>query len=211
MPRWKTAFSATTSWRTRYTWSSLYDLRRQTGLQDFTGIAPLDLVYVADFGRMEGAGMDDKVMYSAADTGFIAQNVYLCCAAEGLATVVRGLLDRQALGEAMGLDARPENRTRPDRWLSRGVSGFPCGLPLRAPSDAQEMLRQYRTMTFDAEAACHPYLFRDPSNSRSQALARTQLAIAAAPIAPDWRAISRPPRNRAMVGMLRILKRCASP
>ena len=81
------------------------DLRRQTGLQDFTGIAPLDLVYVADFGRMEGAGMDDKVMYSAADTGFIAQNVYLCCAAEGLATVVRGLLDRRALGEAMGLDA----------------------------------------------------------------------------------------------------------
>ena len=82
------------------------DLRRQTGLQDFTAIAPLDLVYVADFGRMEGVGMDDKVMYSAADTGFIAQNVYLCCAAEGLATVVRGLLDRRALGEAMSLDAQ---------------------------------------------------------------------------------------------------------
>jgi nitroreductase len=82
------------------------DLRRQTGLQDFTGIAPLDLVYVADFARMEGAATDDKVMYSAADTGFISQNVYLCCAQEGLVTVVRGLIPRPALAEAMDLGPR---------------------------------------------------------------------------------------------------------
>jgi SagB-type dehydrogenase family enzyme len=79
------------------------DLRRLTGRQEFAGVAPLDLVYVADFGRMEGAGMEDKLMYSAADTGFVSQNVYLCCAQEGLATVVRGLLDRAVLGKAMDL------------------------------------------------------------------------------------------------------------
>ena len=81
------------------------DLRSKTGRQDFVGVAPLDLVYVADFGRMEGAGMDDKVMYSAAAAGFISQNVYLCCAQEGLVTVVRGLVDRAMLGKAMGLKA----------------------------------------------------------------------------------------------------------
>jgi SagB-type dehydrogenase family enzyme len=84
------------------------DLRRSTGLQEFTGIAPVNLVYVADFARMEGAGMEDKVMYAAADAGFISQNVYLCCAQEGLATVVRGWIDRAVLGKALGL--KPDQR-----------------------------------------------------------------------------------------------------
>ena len=51
---------------------------------------------------------DDKVFYSAADTGFISQNVYLYCASEGLATVVRGLVDRPVLAKAMRL--RPDQR-----------------------------------------------------------------------------------------------------
>jgi nitroreductase len=42
-------------------------------------------------------------LYSAADTGFIAQNVYLFCASEGLAVVVRGSVDRDALAAALGL------------------------------------------------------------------------------------------------------------
>ena len=52
---------------------------------------------------MQGASLEDKMIYSAADAGFISQNVYLCCAQEGLATVVRGLLDRAVLGKAMDL------------------------------------------------------------------------------------------------------------
>jgi nitroreductase len=39
-----------------------------------------------------------------ADAGFIAQNVYLLCASEGLATVVRGMVD-PALHKAMSLSA----------------------------------------------------------------------------------------------------------
>ena len=79
------------------------DLRAATGMQDFVGQAPLNLVYVADLSRMEGAGSEQQTLYAAADTGFIAQNVYLFCASEGLATVVRGSVDREALAARLGL------------------------------------------------------------------------------------------------------------
>lgn len=79
------------------------DLRSLTGVQDFVGHAPLNLVYVADFSRMSDAGTEERVFLAAADTGVIAQNVYLFCAAAGLATVVRGLVDRKKLAAAMGL------------------------------------------------------------------------------------------------------------
>ena len=67
----------------------------------------MDLVYVADLARTRGNSAD-RDMYVAADTGFIAQNVYLFCASEGLATVVRGSIDRPMLAKAMLL--RPDQR-----------------------------------------------------------------------------------------------------
>jgi SagB-type dehydrogenase family enzyme len=79
------------------------DLRALTGTQDFPATAPLNLVYVADLARMVDATDDNKRLYSATDTGFIAQNVYLFCASAGLATVVRGSVDREALAAALGL------------------------------------------------------------------------------------------------------------
>jgi nitroreductase len=79
------------------------DIRALTGRQTYVGEAPVNLIYVADFSRMVGATDVDKVLYSAAATGFISQNVYLYCASEGLATVVRGLIDRPALAKAMKL------------------------------------------------------------------------------------------------------------
>ena len=79
------------------------DIRALTGKQDFVGKAPVNLVFVADFSRMGDASDDQKKMYSAADAGFIAQNVYLYCASEGLGTVVRGYLDREELAKAMKL------------------------------------------------------------------------------------------------------------
>jgi SagB-type dehydrogenase family enzyme len=84
------------------------DLRASAGTQDFAASAPLNLVYVADFAKMGNRPESEKVFYSAADTGFISQNVYLYCASEGLATVVRGSVDRTALGKALNL--RPEQR-----------------------------------------------------------------------------------------------------
>ncbi|MGC9363042.1 MAG: SagB/ThcOx family dehydrogenase [Fidelibacterota bacterium] len=78
------------------------DLRGMTGTQDFVGTAPVNLIFVADYDRLRGSE-ESRKFYSATDTGFISQNVYLYCAAEGLATVVRGSVDREALAAAMKL------------------------------------------------------------------------------------------------------------
>jgi SagB-type dehydrogenase family enzyme len=79
------------------------DIRSMTGRQDFVRDAPVNLIYVADFSKTGDATKDDKEIYSAADTGFISQNVYLFCASEGLSTVVHGSIDREALAKAMKL------------------------------------------------------------------------------------------------------------
>ncbi|TAN42717.1 MAG: SagB/ThcOx family dehydrogenase [Nitrospirae bacterium] len=84
------------------------DLRALTGQQDFAKEAPVNLIYVADLSRMGKASKEDAELYSAADTGFISQNVYLYCASEGLATVVRGSIDRQTLAKTLKL--RPDQK-----------------------------------------------------------------------------------------------------
>jgi SagB-type dehydrogenase family enzyme len=84
------------------------DLRALAGTQPFPKDAPLNLVFVADFAKMGNSSEENKLLLSGADTGFISQNVYLYCASEGLATVVRASVDRAALGKALGL--RTEQR-----------------------------------------------------------------------------------------------------
>ncbi|MBI3432976.1 MAG: SagB/ThcOx family dehydrogenase [Hydrogenophilales bacterium] len=96
------------------------DIRSLTGVQDFVAAAPVNLVYVADLDRMSGAGAEDKAFYSAADAGFIAQNVYLYCASADLAVVVRGLIDRDALGAALGL-------AKHQRIILAQSVGYPAG------------------------------------------------------------------------------------
>jgi len=84
------------------------DIRAATGGQEFVKDAPVNLAYVADLARTGDASAEDRVFYTATDTGFISQNVYLYCASEGLATVVRGGIDRQAMAKAMKL--RPDQK-----------------------------------------------------------------------------------------------------
>ena len=79
------------------------DIRAQTGLQDFVGTAPLNLVFVAHGERMRDISAEDRRLYASVDTGFIGQNVYLFCASEGLATVFRGAVDYDKLNRAMQL------------------------------------------------------------------------------------------------------------
>jgi SagB-type dehydrogenase family enzyme len=79
------------------------DIRALTGRQPFVKEAPLNLIYVADFSRIGRGTNEEKDFFSAADTGFIAQNVYLFCASERLASVVRASIDREALGKTMKL------------------------------------------------------------------------------------------------------------
>ncbi len=84
------------------------DIRALTGRQPYLKESPVSLVYVADFSKMGRSTNEGKEFYAAADTGFIAQNVYLFCASEGLATGVRALIDRPALAKEMNL--RPDQR-----------------------------------------------------------------------------------------------------
>lgn len=83
------------------------DLRELTGSQEFVGQAPLNLVYVANTNTMDTDEANTR-FYSATDTGFMAQNVYLYCASAGLATVVRGSLDRKALATALKLSPQQQ-------------------------------------------------------------------------------------------------------
>jgi len=81
------------------------DLRAATGSQPFVAEAPLNLVYVSDYGKMATTSDPDKALYAAAETGFIGQNVYLFCASEGLSTVVRAMVNSEALAKSLNLRA----------------------------------------------------------------------------------------------------------
>jgi len=84
------------------------DIRPLAGKQKFVQTAPVVLIYTADFDKMTRASKESKHFYSATDTGFISQNVYLYCASEGLATVVIGMVDKPRLQRKMRL--RPAQR-----------------------------------------------------------------------------------------------------
>jgi nitroreductase len=79
------------------------DFRRFCGNQDFVGGAPLNLIYVADLSRTDQQDFSVEPLASYSNAGFIAQNVYLFCASEGLGTVVRGWVDKEILQEKLQL------------------------------------------------------------------------------------------------------------
>ena len=79
------------------------DLRTLAGTQDFVKTSPLNLVYVADGARVPGGNPDEWRLFSGVSSGAIAQNVYLFCASEGLATVVRASVDAAAFAKAAKL------------------------------------------------------------------------------------------------------------
>ena len=84
------------------------DIRALTGTQAFVKDAAINLIFVADLAKAGRTNPEAIELYSGADTGFISQNVYLFCASEGLATVVRASVDKAALGKAMKL--RPDQK-----------------------------------------------------------------------------------------------------
>jgi hypothetical protein len=83
------------------------DLRKLCGTQDFVAEAPLNIVYVADMGKLgkkEGDEIKDSDLLSSyANTAFIAQNIYLYCASENLGCVIRGMVPKDKLAPEMGL------------------------------------------------------------------------------------------------------------
>ena len=83
------------------------DIRKLCGTQDFVAEAALNLVYVADLGKLkkkEGDPIKESDLLSSyANTGFIAQNIYLYCASENLGCVIRGSVPKDKLAPEMGL------------------------------------------------------------------------------------------------------------
>ena len=83
------------------------DLRRYCGEQAFVAQAPLNFVYIANLKKQDIKDPANitasDLLASHANTGFMAQNVYLTCASEGLVCVVRAWIDKEALIEALGL------------------------------------------------------------------------------------------------------------
>jgi SagB-type dehydrogenase family enzyme len=83
------------------------DVRSLSGRQTPTvplDDAPINLIYVWDGKKKSKTSTEEQNLNLAfAHTGFISQNVYLFCASEGLATVVRLWFDRPALEKKMEL------------------------------------------------------------------------------------------------------------
>ncbi len=80
------------------------DLRGATGTQPFPATAALNLVYVADMSKAGRPATDpQQAMNIGADAGAIMQNVYLFCASEGLVSVVRASVPKDALAKQLKL------------------------------------------------------------------------------------------------------------
>ncbi|HJX34005.1 MAG TPA: nitroreductase family protein, partial [Desulfatiglandales bacterium] len=86
------------------------DVRAVAGMQDFVKTAPLNLIYVADLSKTKFGGKDmpEAETWSFAGVGAIYQNVYLFCASEGLACIVRAMVDKDAIAKELKL--RPDQK-----------------------------------------------------------------------------------------------------
>ena len=98
------------------------DARAISGTQDFVAKAPLNLMYAAQMSKFERpAGVTEVEVHewAAIEAGAIAQNVYLYCASEGLVTVVRAGVQREAFSKLAKL---PADR----RIVSAQTVGYPA-------------------------------------------------------------------------------------
>jgi len=90
------------------------DCRKTMGGQEFAQTAPLNLVFVQDSAKFQAVAAaarstpEDQLRWGSLEAGSQAQNVYLYCAAEKLAAVIRAGVDTAKFAEAAQL--RPTQR-----------------------------------------------------------------------------------------------------
>jgi len=86
------------------------DFRKESGMQDFVYIAPLNLVYVLNLKDWQDTSRpmpeQKRDRWIAVELGCIAQNVHIYCASEGLGTVIRGMIDENKFSEV--IKVKPE-------------------------------------------------------------------------------------------------------
>lgn len=78
------------------------DYRKSAGIQAYVADAPVNILFVSDSEKASSKS------YAYTDCGFVAQNIYLFCASEGLGAVVRGSYDKKELEELLQLPANKE-------------------------------------------------------------------------------------------------------
>ncbi len=85
------------------------DYRKLAGGQPFVSIAPVNLIFVADFGKWKSGehqpSREELVTFAGIEAGCQAQNAYLYGASEGLAVVVRGSVNKEEVTQLLGLTA----------------------------------------------------------------------------------------------------------
>ncbi len=82
------------------------DLRNKSAQQSELRIAPVHIVFVADYSKYKQANEATKqrfTLLSHAHAGFIGQNIYLFCASQGLSTCFVTRFRQPALAKALGL------------------------------------------------------------------------------------------------------------
>jgi nitroreductase len=97
------------------------DFRKSAGMQDFVFIAPLNLVYVFTPRNPKNAPApvleEKRKVWADVEVGCMVQNVYLYCASEGLATVVRGMIDQKKFSEVI--------KVKPEQIVLAQTIGYP--------------------------------------------------------------------------------------
>lgn len=78
------------------------DYRKNAGTQAYVADAPVNILFVSDSEKASSKN------YAYTDCGFVAQNIYLFCASEGLGAVVRGSYDKKELEELLQLPTNKE-------------------------------------------------------------------------------------------------------
>jgi len=72
--------------------------------QAFVATAPVNLLLVSDYSRFSGGANDAGTASMAAlDAGIVSQNISLFCAAAGLVTVPRAMIDAEKIASALKL------------------------------------------------------------------------------------------------------------
>ena len=88
------------------------DVRAVSGQQPFVTEAPVNLIYVADYAKavFGGQKLDPRMAetWAYANAAAIGQNVYLWCASEGLACIIRAMADGEAISKTLNL--RPDQK-----------------------------------------------------------------------------------------------------
>jgi SagB-type dehydrogenase family enzyme len=97
------------------------DFRKLAGTQNFVSIAPVNLVYVLNLKNWQNLPRpvpeQKRDAWIRFEVGFLAQNVYLYCASEGLGAVVRASVDEKKFSEVI--------KVRPEQVVLAQTIGYP--------------------------------------------------------------------------------------